>query len=220
MADLKPYALTTLENLREHLDRTEDTTDNEDGELVRLINAKSNAIKKWCEREFTPPDPAHPEAIVSRDIEYLGKGRLSLAPYDLRELVSISVDGVELDVGARILHPVGQTTDGTYLSLELRTRAKAYYVASEYSSGFFGGGGLRKEAVVTIEGKWGMAEIPPDVEHYCLMACAHDFTSPFGFGAGSRGRQQFSELSASDFAGGLPLPVLRGLRTYKRVEID
>jgi len=198
---LQPYALTTLAKLREHLDRTEDATEAEDDELIRVINAKSNAMRLFAEREFVP---AGDEDLIRTFLVEDLNGFVNLAPFDLRSVTSITLDGVALAETAYDLFPLNKTREDTYLWLELAALLPEQC-------------GTRNWRKLEIEGLWGMEAIPPDVEHGCLVACSHDVLSPFGFAAISRGRSSFIDnASDGEWGSGLPGAVIRTLMSYVR----
>ena len=112
----------------------DETDTSYDGLWAVLIPGISEAASLWADRQFTPQDE------VTRDFPAAGwAGRTILSPWELREAHTVALDGAEVDYG---LYPIGGTSQGTYWSVEASSDG----------------------AVLTIDGDWGMLEVPPAVK--------------------------------------------------------
>jgi hypothetical protein len=92
-----------------------------DTQIERLVVAASEAIMRWTGREFAPTTEA-----ATRSFGYRASGYLSLSPYDLRSVDSITIDP-DLSTEAVLvagtdyrLEPTG-APDGVYEWIEMLT---------------------------------------------------------------------------------------------------
>ncbi len=176
---LTTRALTTMEAAEVFLARTgtqgaaiQEADD--DTYLELLVNAYSDAIRDYCEREFKPQ-----VAAETRRFRYNGSGLLSLAPYDLRTVTAITMNAdlptasqTVLSAGSATteadyrLEPPQKTLLGTYLALTLPLNR---YTNSE----------------VSVAGAWGAATIPASIELACLIAVRDAYPTAGGGGLSS-----------------------------------
>jgi hypothetical protein len=208
--------LTTIENLRMHVLRdSEDASADE--KLVFYGEAMSQEVIDWCEREFLP-DPAPPGEgdpdpdPVDRVFAYDGSGNLDLAPYDLRDVDTVTIDDQsgstrELAVSEYRLNPRGRTREGTYLEIGLPGLFLPRWTGFDWT--------------VTISGFWGMVAVPKPVELAVLVAVDDIMDNPASAASQQLGgyqhvAEQFDPVFDTSNRGGLPRAALRALRRYKR----
>lgn len=122
-----------------------------------LIARASKLIAGHCEREFTPT------ADATRTFYYDGSGYLSLAPYDLRTVASITFDveageaNTVLTAAEYRLFPL-PAPDGVFQSI----RFQAYHAP----------GGTWPQRTIAIRGAWGFAAVPEDVQDAAIKTVA------------------------------------------------
>lgn len=131
--------LCTLGDVREYLQKP--TADTQQDQVLRsLISRASRLITRYAEREFTPTTAA------TRVFRPVGR-TISLTPYDLRTVTSVTADGtvlVEGDGGYK-LGPL-PAFDGVYQSIRFEQTFKS----------------------VTVVGDWGFPTVPEDVRQACI----------------------------------------------------
>lgn len=126
-----------------------------------FITSASVAIMGRIEREFAPATTG-----LTRTFEWPWEGEfLSLAPYDLRSVTSISVDTdqpspISLSVDEYRLWP-RPSRDGTFMAVRLRPFSSAI------------GRVMWGNRQVQITGNWGFQEIPADVGHAAALTVVH-----------------------------------------------
>lgn len=210
---LASYALTTAQKARSYVKRV--PTDNSaDPLLETLINAYSKAIINYVEREFKPKTDD-----ATRVFRYDNGGYLSLAPYDLRSVTTVTLysdlptssqdvldpqsDTIESEYR---LEPRQGTPEGTYLWMVLPNVTRSAWRRARVGQ-------------VSILGNWGMNETPADVELACLIAVANSYRNPEGFASRSLGELSFTEADTAAAVGGaqsLPPDARALLGPYKR----
>jgi hypothetical protein len=217
---LSTKALTTLVAAREFTPGIRDASDDsQDGKLIRLINAYSQAIITYTGREWKPY-----AAAAARSFLYQGR-YVSLEPYDLRTVTSVVLytdlptgDQVTLEVGSSLiereyrLRPANRTPEGTYTALIL-PRGEHYSRTVDLH-----------EYTVTITGDWGIADtvdgLPDDVELACLISVADAFQNPTGLEQRAFGPEVTIGEAITPFgetyAGSLPQEARALLFPYKR----
>lgn len=156
MNDLSPRALLDLLEARRYVFRDENDGSRDDI-LIDAVDAVSEAIWNYCEREFMQTNALARIFSVSR------RGLIELAPFEIRNVTSVVLytdravaDQRTLTTDEFQLLPIGTSRAGTYL--EIRTIAPSI---SELQPGF------GWEATVT--GDWGMLAIPDSVKLACLQ---------------------------------------------------
>jgi hypothetical protein len=175
-----------------------------DEQIAFLINWTSRAFRNYVKREFVPHD------AVTRTFEYQGGGYLSLSPFELRSVDTVSLytdtdDVIELTTDDYRLEPRGGTLEGTYLILDLITADPL-----ETSNNF--------RWQVEIEGDWGMSEIPADVKGAALIMIKDLWMNPGAFRSYNVGPVQLAEGELAGLApvGSVPPGARRALRPYLR----
>lgn len=149
--------LCTLEDVRLFLGK-DDSDTSQDAVIASLISRASLAIMRDCQREFAPASSS-----AARVFRYSTPGRMSLAPYEARTVTNVRMDSdqaspVTLTASQYRLWPV-PAPDGTYLTL--------LFDGTEGSSA-----SAWRDRVVEVTGTWGMAAVPEDVRHACVVTAA------------------------------------------------
>ena len=144
--------LCTLGDVKSFMQHLKEDNAQKDALKEMMITRASAVITTFAEREFVPT------ASAARTFTYNGSGVLNLNPYDLRTVTSISL-GTQTETPSELgateyaLRPK-PSVYGTYKWVEIKS--------SE----------LEEETEVTINGAWGMATIPVDVVHACVLTVA------------------------------------------------
>lgn len=214
---LNANALCTIDDalLMLRRNRVIGTASDDDIRMVTIeINSVSDAITRLTQREFFPTNSA------VRTFEYLGnsRGYLDFAPYDLRDVSSITLGGQALTASAGagdgdyVPFPRNQTLEGTYTYMAIR----GYYrLGSELLQA-----PVLDTRDVVITGDWGMAAIPPAANRACLIAVCDLYRNPEQ--ADSRGSGDFQiteEPRAAGADGLLPTGALDLLETFMRPKV-
>lgn len=227
-------ALTTLGAAREYVLR--DATDGtQDSMLARLINAYSAAVYAYTRREWLPQTSA-----ATRRFTYTGGGFLSLEPFELRTLTSITMytdlptanqrilnAGTSTVQGDYRLHPPNRTPEGTFQWITLPQAAfgvTALGVPSYWNNPYPYGPVGRTAALdfeVSILGDWGIGSVPADVELAVLIAIKDAYENPTGYASGIEGGLTFAEepdatTGPEARARNLPIEARALLTPYKR----
>lgn len=157
--------LTTLEQVREHLQISDATDTSQDDLIADLITVASDALMRYAQREFKTTASNG----TARDFRYDGRGVLSLAPFDLNSVDSIQIDyeGVSpspttLTADDYRLHPL-DARDGVYNRIHLlgyRVKRIEGGVHPEYR-------------VVRVTGDWGFPSVPKPVERATIIMVAY-----------------------------------------------
>lgn len=196
----KPTDLTDAATLRAFrpIKRDDDATT---ARIELLVSAMSNAVRRYTQRQFLGKGVAlGADEPTARTFVYDGRGYLSLAPLEAREVVSVTLDGVELEplVGGQALgtssylaHPPQQTPEGTYLYLDLPELAAHTCTVD-------------RPRLVTVTAKWGVDEVPDDVELAVLHAVADAYGNPEGAAQRNLGDGLVLQEDADDSGGSLP----------------
>lgn len=148
--------LTTLAAVRAFLQKKAGDTE-QDSIIQSLITRASAAIEAYAGREF------HPTTDATRTFNYLGGGRLSLAPYDLRSVTAMRWDTDTSSPTTALTTDYwldGGTIGGTYQSVmlpNLRTTDTP---------------GVTTRRTVEIRGAWGFNTVPADVAHAAIVTTA------------------------------------------------
>lgn len=214
---IDPAALCTVSDARAWIRRfhASGTTAGDDTQILTiLINSVSRAITRYCQREFVPTNAA------TRTFEYRGQGFLSLAPYDLRNITSVSLAGQALvastGVGSGDFYPMPRNAgfDGTYLYLVLKRYLQVYPPNSLYAP-------TLNERDLVIVGDWGMAAVPADVKLACLIAVADMYRNPEQTATRGTGDFAVSEIQDSNPGSddSLPHGAIRLLEPFVRPTI-
>lgn len=191
-----PRDLTTLAAVRNFRAVGDGENTEEDPAIADMITAASVTILNHPDfgRQFISAGNDDQAIAFSH---YAGRF-LDLAPYDLRELTSITVDGDELDVNAYGLRPM-PPREGVYTYVRFAQRY-----------------GPDPEREVVITGKWGFEAIPPDVAHWCKVTVVawldRDVASVERTFSIDEGRLERPEA--------LPSAVVAGLSAYRRKNVS
>jgi hypothetical protein len=187
---LSTAALTSVNHARLWIKRRQDVAIS-DETIELLINGYSRAVQRYCDRQFRPA-----EDNVTRSFSYDGAGYLSLVPYELRALDTISVNVVggsarTLDPDRDyVLAPREQTSEGTYFWITFLRLTPP--VAGSYE--------------IAITGDWGCASVPADVETATLIAVSDGYRNPEGGAIRTVGELQYSEVAEASDVRGRALP--------------
>jgi hypothetical protein len=174
---LSPRALVPLEAAREYVLGSV-LDDSQDAKLVRGINAMSDAVWEFTQREWKPA------VNVTRRFHYRGKGTLDLAPYDLVAPTLIQAY-TDFPTGeALTLNPVTTTDFGDY---ELRpshgmppTGTYRWLSFNRYFVWFRPWASQQGGFDITITGDWGITSIPDAVQEAVLIAVKNRYVNPEG----------------------------------------
>lgn len=159
--------LTDLESVRQFLQVEEDDTDQDD-DIVVLIEQVSDAIPRYCKREFGPTDGETRsfEYMPERDGLHASPIVVNFMQYEAREVTGITIDpdidgGVELTAADWRLWPFPQTPEGTYWGVRLGDTVPAPAQRLSFPT--------RR---IDVEADWGMEEVPAIVKRYANEAVA------------------------------------------------
>ena len=163
---LSDLALITISEARNYM--ADDEADAE--RLADLINGYSLSIRQYTNRQFYREDGA------TKTFGYNGaSGSLDLAPFELRNLTSITLAGTlyVLDLDYQMA-PVGKSLDGTWWKVVFASPIGDSHVYGPRPLARFG-------YIVTIVGDWGTASIPDNVSLACKFAVANAYRNPEGY---------------------------------------
>jgi hypothetical protein len=211
LVDPAANALTTVEHAKAWLSQSSVNNVLNNDRLQLLINSYSSAIRSYTRRQFFP------ETAVTRKFRYEGSGYISLAPYELRAVTTLTLytdfpqsSWVVLNAQSATvesdyrLEPRNKTLEGTYLWLVLPELGQFSPLVPEPIVSR-----RPKASEVTLAGDWGCAAVPADVELACLIAVANGYRNPEGFATRSLGGLSFSENVEAAMTGdetGMALP--------------
>lgn len=195
--------LCTVEDVRRVLQKPAGDTA-QDQVISWLITRASRAITDHCRREFVPT------ASATREFVWSGGYVLSLAPYDLRSVTSVTLDS-DLAVADQTVLTADDyrlrpkpAPDGVYQWVELRRR----YPTDRH----WPRSGEWAEREVKIAGAWGFASIPEDVN----LAAAVTVTDWFRERVAAFGARFNQETETVELPEALPSGVRAMLLPYKR----
>jgi len=158
--------LTTRAAVKTFLETTDSARDSA---IDAAISQASEAITRYCSREFTPTAAATRTIAVDpgRTRGPLGPYIVDLAPYEVRTVTTAhlhygTADQATLASADYLLLPQNGT-GGTYTDLLLR---KSVNVKAGDRFADFGSASLR------IVGDWGMSAVPTDVSYACVLTVA------------------------------------------------
>jgi hypothetical protein len=204
--------LTTLTEVRATLELPANDT-KRDLRIQQEITAASQAIMRYCDREFAPASTA----ITRRFRLQIAMPRI-VANFGLFDLRSASAVVMNAESGAPttltaetdyILNPALPST-GTYKNLTI-SRFRTVSAYAQHWTRY-------DEAYLDITGNWGFATVPNDVNRACRLTVAAWIDSAIsGYGA------QDSMIDANprvigggyESAYGLPLGACRMLKSYR-----
>ncbi len=192
------YALTTVAKAVAHIPGKVPSADQAaEGLIEDLVNAYSRAIANYTRREWKPTANG-----VARKFVVDRSGVLSLAPYDLRTITSITLNTDLPAADQTVLFAGDANREADYRLFPRALSSEATYWWIEL-------GGARPVPdwatrapywgrEVTILGDWGVGTVPADVELACKIAVANAYRNREGFQSGSLGERDFVEESESD----------------------
>jgi hypothetical protein len=204
--------LTDVDSVRQYMQKTlNDKLQDEDVET--LIYQASEAVQRYTSREFTATNNA------TRSFEWTPTDCydiLDLAPYELRAVTSVNLDAdteapttlTGLQYRLRPYPP----RDGTFFGLRL---SGLPLPKSTSSSGVAVGEPYRYfTRRLSITGNWGMAQVPPEVQHYTNLTVKNwaELHRDPGLQSGEFG--EGAALRAED----LPIAARFGLKRWMRPE--
>lgn len=194
--------LVSVEDVRLQLQKQTGETGS-DPVLGRLIEAASEQVLNFTEREFAPVSTS-----TSRQFYYCGDGILDLAPYDIQAspapVVKIdTVDGAggtTLTAGTHYrLYPL-PAKDGVKNWLRL-----AASLPASAPSAYF------DDREVTITGTWGFPSVPDDVKYWTTVTVVDWFRERVA----AFGTRFNPETEALEVPEDLPAAARSGLKRYR-----
>jgi hypothetical protein len=217
------YALTDPASFLAYLGEPEDSDGANTDKAQRLINGYSKAVRRYTRRQFKPTEDS-----VEKVFQYIGNGFLSLAPYEARNITTVTLYTDLPTTGWQVLdnqdqfnesqwraNPRNRSEEGTYWSLVL-PEIGPYHPYFDMPVTTLNRRNLWYE--VTVLGDWGVATVPEDVELAVWIACANAWRNPEGYQ-----HRMLGPLSATDYqepadTEGLMLPRASRalLKEYKR----
>lgn len=148
--------LCSVADVREYLQKPGGDT-GQDAVILSCITRASRAIQDYAEREFSLTGTA------TRTFKAYRGSLVDLAPYDLQSASVVTdtpVGGTPATLTAGTDYDLGDLfLGGTYLYLRL---------GASYGRSF----GDFPYSTITITGVWGMAAVPEDVRHACIVTAA------------------------------------------------
>lgn len=188
---------------------TSDTT--RDAEISDQITRASDAIMRYCDREFAPASTS----VTRRfKVDRVPGAVIELAPYDLRTTSSVSLNPETSSPVALVattdylLEPL-QSISGTYSRIRLAPASPIYSTVS-VKFGY---------ALVDVTGSWGFASVPASVAEACMRTVASWMDRAMqGYGGqdSQLGDPRMLYPGSVDSAYGIPSGALRLLAPWKR----
>ncbi len=191
-----PIDLTDLGSVRAFLQKPDGDT-NQDAVIGLLITAASREIRRVFEREFSDP-----QNDLTRNFRvHVDEPFLSLAPYDLRDLTTLTLDphGTPVPLTRYTDFDLLPTPnpDGVFTSVRFYAQLRSGSLPVRH---------------VAITGDWGFAAVPAEVTHWANVTVAEwlrrdvsAFSSVFNIDT-----QQLERPAA------LPAAVIAGLSHFRR----
>ena len=205
--------LTTLTEVRATLELPANDT-KRDLRIQQEITAASQAIMRYCDREFAPASTA-----VTRRFGFpVEAGMIPLVipfgAFDLRTATTVVInpESVPTTLTAEtdyVLNPATPTT-GTYKQLTL-SRLRVYSTYSQHWTRY-------GRAYIDVTGNWGFATVPNDVNRACRLTVAAWIDSAIsGYGAQDSMIDSNPRVIGGGYesAYGLPLGACRMLKSYR-----
>lgn len=167
--------------------------------IQELITTASGVIAEWTSREFAPP-----AAAATRILRYPGRGELSLSPWDLRVVTSLTIDTdtstptvLSTDRFRAVVGP-----DGVIESIELPGIGPA---AGD------------RDRIVTVVGDWGFPAVPRTVKQACVVTVRAWLTREGGLGYQDDSEQAVAPGPPNIYW--LPASARRLLGPFRRIPI-
>ena len=192
---LESYALSTLDEVKDYLDVTNDVYD---VRLEQLINEYSRYIVTYTGNEYAPVTSSS-----TRVVEYrVGSVYIDLFPYNARSVTAVTIDPdagtpLVLETGEWQLRPI-TSPDGVYDRVALKTGVT--YASSSFD-----------RVPVEITGTWGWSEVPEDVKGWLREIIEDRFREDIGAFADASG-------NVLDTQNGVTAPVSIPFRIQRELE--
>jgi hypothetical protein len=194
-------ALVTLEQTREYV-LGDITDDSQDFKLVRRINAISEVVYGYTNREWLPV------AAATRKFFCRGNLRLvSFGPYDLVAPTMVTAFTDHPTAYQSVLTAPSSTVDGDYRLGPVGGRTPAgTFKWLEFSEYWTAVRPLTFRGFeVTVIGTWGIGTVPTDVQEAVLIAVDNSYKNPEGSAVRNIGPQSFQEpLETYETSGDAP----------------
>lgn len=204
--------LCTLSDVRAFLELPSGDT-GRDTLITNTITPISDAIARYCQREFVPT------ASATRTFRLdVGSLKVDLAPYDLRTASTVSLhpessSPVTLTANTQYqLQPI-TSINGTYTSIRFASNIANIFQSD--SGRFFG------YAQFSIAGAWGFSAIPTDVKQAAIIAVASAVRKDvpaLDIGDYLNEPRQLTPERPINYA--LPAATLRMLSPYRRISVQ
>jgi hypothetical protein len=189
---MQAYDLTDLDTVKAYGGMgNSGATANRDTRLGFLISAYSKAVGRYADRQWWGKDPTvggtivfDPDATATISYDYNGDGWLSLAPWECREIIDVSLDGKSLPLydptapnqEAYSPLPKQKTLERTNLSIQVPRRDRdSAAVVGAYNTIYTGSGYAGQ---VDVTAKWGIVGVDADVELATCICVMDAFRNP------------------------------------------
>jgi hypothetical protein len=202
----KPWALTTVDAFLDYINEPADQNGKKADRAQRLINSYSAAVNRYTKRQWQPLEDGTDKVFA-----YSGNGYLSLAPFEAREIYTVTLytdlaDASWLVMPARSstqesqwrVNPRQRSQEGTYWWLTM-PELGPYHPYYDEPITTLNRRNLGYEA--TVNGDWGVdfADIPDDVQLALWEACANAWTNP-----GANRTRQLGPVTTTDYESFVP----------------
>lgn len=189
---MQAYDLTDLATVKAYGNiATTGARANQDTKLGILISGYSKAVAKVADRQWLGKDPTlggtltfDPNATSTKSYDYDGDGWLSFAPWEAREIVSVTLDGKLLPLydptapNQETYSPVPKqmTLEGTILGIALPQRERnSPTIVGSYGT-FYAANGYAGQ--IDVVAKWGIIGVDADVEIATCICVMDAFRNP------------------------------------------
>lgn len=216
----KDSDLTTAARARA-IGRIRPKGEEDDTRVDLFVSAASDAVRRYTNRDFlflTAPDGFDADATSTKTFEYRGGRYLSLGRFEAREIESVTADGQLLDADAWKAQPTVTSVVGTYTYLsDLPLLLGVDLCLNRLPNRTYIGDVGDEFVDVEVVAKWGVVDLPSDVELAVIDAVTAWFSNP----QGARLRE-FEGVSMDDDGGdgyersALPLRARLLLEPYRR----
>jgi hypothetical protein len=189
-----------------HLGEPPDQSGKQTDRAQQLINSYSAAINRYLRRQLKPGEDDEDKLFA-----YSGNGFLSLAPYEAREIHTVTLYTDLAEAGWIVLanqsptqegrwraNPRNRSEQGTYYYLTLPELGQFHPYYDEPVTT------LNRRSLghqVTVNGDWGVDQddVPDDVELALWIACANAWRNPEAYQS-----RQLGPLSGQDYGDVIP----------------
>lgn len=155
--------MTTVDYITtaEYKAQVEKTGTDRDTVIAALITAASVAINDECQRELTPKTASAQRTFRVAPCSHT----IDLAPYDLRAVTSITLEGTALVADSTYVLCWPDPRTSTYLGVRL---GSSVTVSSEFVTEF----GYGRLVIAGAWGAWDTADVPANVKRACVTTVA------------------------------------------------